>query len=42
LKSLTKAIPLFLRAYIIAILWKESVHALFKVPPEVLDGVEVR
>ena len=40
-QSLTKTIPLFFSYTIVVILWKELVHALFEVPPEVLNGVEV-
>jgi hypothetical protein len=40
-QSLTKAISLFLSYTKIVILWEESVHALFYLPPEVLNWVEI-
>jgi hypothetical protein len=41
LQSLTKTIPLFFSYTIVVVLWKELVHALFEVPPEVLNRVKV-
>jgi hypothetical protein len=41
LQSLTKTIPLFFSYTIVVILWIELVHALFEVPPEVLNRVEI-
>jgi hypothetical protein len=40
-QRLTKTIPFFLSFAVIVILGIEIVHALFEVPPEVLNGVEV-
>jgi hypothetical protein len=37
----TKAIPLFYSSHIVVILWIESIHAPFKMVPEVLNRVEI-
>jgi hypothetical protein len=42
LQGLTKAFPLLLSYTEVIVLWVVLIHALFKSPPEALDGVKIR